>query len=72
MAEWIKGLAVLSENLISVPSPRISWLTIFYYSSSMGSDALSWPLRVLYKHDAYANKQTHRHTHTHLPTNKHK
>lgn len=49
MAQQVKTLAILAEDLGSVPS-MYRELTTSCNSSPKGSDALSWPAQSLYEH----------------------
>lgn len=44
MAQWLKILATLSEDL-GLISSKYGWLTIVCNSTSRGCDILFWPLR---------------------------
>lgn len=47
MAQQVRVLAALPEDLSLVPSPKSGWFTTASSSSSWGSDAVFWPLQAL-------------------------
>lgn len=64
MAQQVRVLPALPEELNSVPCTHIGWLTTACISSSRTSDALFWSLETLHSH-SHANTQ---HANAHDPT----
>lgn len=46
MAQWLRALPTISEDLSSVLGTHVKWLTAAYNSSSRESDFLFWTPRV--------------------------